>query len=157
MAGFRLARARPICCDADPRLGARPMIGLAASLIAGRNPDFVPQSYQAPAAHITTEEIDQPHRHPVGLQPTDLIRGEGRDPCRLWAPAGACPRAARKRGPVGRCDTRIGERHFMEVLILTRVTLRRIIAHAGLIVSEFEFSAGYRMPRSADWWTCAND
>ena len=58
-----------------------------------------------------------------------------------------------KRGPVGRCDKRIGERHFMEVLILNRGTLRRIIAHAGLIVSEFEFFAVYRMPRSADSWT----
>ena len=36
---------------------------------------------------------------PVGLQPTDVFRGEGRDPAPPWAPAGACPLAARRVNP----------------------------------------------------------
>jgi hypothetical protein len=38
-------------------------------------------------------------RLPVGLQPTDLFRGEGRDLFPRWAPAGACPWAGRRPDP----------------------------------------------------------
>src|ERR1700686_4199210 len=38
---------------------------------------------------VLARELDarDPPGHPVGLQPTDLIRGEGRDPFRPWIPA----------------------------------------------------------------------
>ena len=39
----------------------------------------------------------RPFRHPVGLQHTDVFRGEGGDPCLKWAPAGACPRPTDQR------------------------------------------------------------
>ena len=38
---------------------------------------------------------------------------EGRDLSGPWAPAGACPWAARKRGPGGRCDERLERGIFM--------------------------------------------
>jgi hypothetical protein len=55
---------------------------------------------------------------------SQIVIPEGRDLCGAWAPAFAGV-------------TRIGKRHFMEVLILKRGTLRSIIVQAGLTLSEF--------------------
>ena len=73
---------------------------------------------------------------PCGLQPTDFDPGGRPGSVAPLAPAGACPRAARKRGPVGRCDqmgdttpTRAIDGNARSVQRLLRATIRDEFRH----------------------------
>src|ERR1700758_5307185 len=68
---------------------------LAGYSVMGQNPNRSPRALVAEPAlilfsvqiHSVDAALTSPPRFPVGLQPTDLFRGEVRDPLLPWAPA----------------------------------------------------------------------